>query len=135
MSGTMKRVLLAGVAAVALVVMAAGAASADAFYDALKPVFDAEGGGIYYVHGREATGIGPGLDWQLIEGFEPLRLTLIAAHSSLGHDRVIPGVGLQLDADIDLTIGVAWPPSEYGQARIGPITTYAAPYIGLSMTF
>jgi len=130
-------VLVMLLAVVTLAFWGAAPARADAFYDDLKPLLDVAGGGLYYVHGRDATGIGPGLDWQLIGSCEVMRFNLIGAHSSKGHDRIIPGVGFKVRGNNlpDLNLGVCLLPSEYGLSRIGPMKAYLGGYLGLNARF
>jgi len=92
------------------------------------------GAGLYVIYGRDATGIGPGLEWQMFKGCRWLRFNLIAAASSAGSERLIPGVGAVLAGgreQPDLMVGVCWTPSEYGGARIGGLKANAAVYVGL----
>ena len=139
MRGGRRLMIAAGFTAAAVLLLGtpAGAGTAIApasLYDELRPVFDQAAAGVFLIHGREATGVGPGLEWRLFEGCDSLRFNLIAARSSTGSERLIPGVGVQLtggDGTPDVTLGVCWPPSEDGKARIGGLKTDAAPYIGL----
>jgi len=117
-----------------LIGLIAGAAAGNAADAITEFINAADGGGLYVIHGREATGVGPGLEWQMFERCEWLRFDLVAATSSNGSERLIPGVGVRVrggEGAPDLTLGVCWPPSEYGLARIGGLRTYAAPYLGL----
>jgi len=145
MQGGWAALVIIGMAVLAMA--CGGTACADApegailpasLYDELRPLFDNAAGGIYWIHGRDATGVGPGLEWQMFPGCERLRFNLIAARSSKGGERLIPGIGVLLlggDGTPDVTLGVCWAPSEYGMARIGELKTYAAPYVGLRMAF
>jgi hypothetical protein len=132
-------VALMGSAAAAGDVAGAAATTAQAGSAAAAEVISGfinanHGAGLYMIYGRDATGIGPGLEWQMFKGCRWLRFNLIAAASSAGSERLIPGVGALLPGGGDkpeLTMGVCWTPGEYGAARIGGLKTNAAVYLGL----
>ncbi|UCH34551.1 MAG: hypothetical protein JSV65_18845 [Armatimonadota bacterium] len=137
-----RRLVMAAGIALAVVLLLGTLAGAEtgeriapaSLYDELRPVFDQASAGMFLIHGREATGVGPGLEWRVFEGCDALRFSLIAARSSTGSERLIPGIGVQLaggGGTPDVTLGLCWPPSEYGKARIGGVKTYVAPYVGL----
>jgi len=148
--------------ALGAVILSAGRAGASeettglkSFYERLGPIFEGASAGLYLVHGRDATAVGPGLEWQLCQGCKWLRFNLIAARSNAGDERLIPGLGVRLlgsrsegsgapasgspaptpgpDRTPDVTLGVCWTPSAYGMVRIGGLKTCAAPYIGLRL--
>jgi len=91
----------------------------DSFSAFVSGLTQPEAGGLMLLHGREATGTGPVVSWQ-IDGL-PAYIDLGIVQSNQGSTRFVPGASLQIarGKGTAVRVGLAATPNEYGGIRIG----------------
>ena len=107
----------------AMALCVAGPVAADNFVDGLLGVLGSPTGvAMMFVHGRDATGVGPAFSFELL-GQPWAHADLGIVFSSRGNQRMIPGVSLDVarSALATVAVGAAVTPSEYGGTDLGPL--------------
>lgn len=119
--------------AVAVLAVASPAAQAQPFVTDVMDFLGApDGASLMFVHGRDATGVGAAFNFEVL-GAPRLHLDIGVVTSNRGNTRLLPGLSYDLGrarpSNATVALGLCWTPSEYGAPRLGPASTFLAPYM------